>query len=210
MYQVVTRVINVNQLITSIIPPHHHIPPPPPPPHPARSRQYLSEKLRESPFYPTVQGVTRRCRLPWLTNCIWAQTRGDEGSMPNSCMCTWSPNNLWTMTSNSIFNLCYYLNLLFTPHTPLASTKFHCDQSLVLRFYNKLMYVFIYTFLPPDLAPFFVTVRVPFFLYISEWRKKTFVHLLSHWGLLYYSKHTELVHLHYMRGQKRLLKPNPD
>jgi len=57
MYQVVTRVINVNQLITSIIPRHHHISPPPPHPAP-HVNTYISEKLRESPFYPTTEPHT--------------------------------------------------------------------------------------------------------------------------------------------------------
>ncbi len=49
-------------------------------------------------------GVTKRCRLSWLTNSafvgIWAQMRGLSQRIQ---LCTWSPNKL--RISNSIFYL---------------------------------------------------------------------------------------------------------
>ncbi len=59
------------------------------------------------------QGVTKRCRLSWLTNSalvydpkcgggreLWGLSQWVQ-------LCTWSPNKLWR--SNSIFNLCLWV-----------------------------------------------------------------------------------------------------
>ncbi len=63
------------------------------------------------------QGVTRRCRLSWLTNSALVyrvQMRGDSGVSANEYSCahhvTWSQNKLWI--SNSIFNLCFSVSLI--------------------------------------------------------------------------------------------------
>ncbi len=68
------------------------------------------------------QGVTKRCRLSWLTNSalVWAQMRREGGGCGGLSqwvqLCTWSPNKLWR--SNSILNLIIptipiYNNILF-------------------------------------------------------------------------------------------------
>ncbi len=62
------------------------------------------------------QGVTKRCRLSWMTNSalvyLWAQMLGREGvagSQPMSTAVHRSPNKLWR--SNTIFNLWWeYIN----------------------------------------------------------------------------------------------------
>ncbi len=59
---------------------------------------------------PIKQGVTKRCRLTWLTNSALVQEPkcgggGVTGSQPMSTTVHRSPNKLWR--SNSIFNLCY-------------------------------------------------------------------------------------------------------
>ncbi len=57
-----------------------------------------------------VQGVTKRCRLSWLTSSVLVYEpkcggmRGVAGSQPTSTAVYRSPNKLWR--SNSIFNLC--------------------------------------------------------------------------------------------------------
>jgi hypothetical protein len=55
-------------------------------------------------------GVTKKCRLSWLTNSALvyerpnAGDRGLRGLSKRVQLCSWSPNKLWR--SNSIFNLC--------------------------------------------------------------------------------------------------------
>jgi hypothetical protein len=64
------------------------------------------------------QGVTKRCRLSWLTNSALPRIspnagEGGElkGSQPMSTAVHKSPNKLWR--SNSILNLCKYKNLAY-------------------------------------------------------------------------------------------------
>jgi hypothetical protein len=62
----------------------------------------------------SMQGVTKRCRLSWLTNSALVyepkcgRWGGGAGSQPMSTvqLCTWSPNKLWRF--NSIFYLCIH------------------------------------------------------------------------------------------------------
>ncbi len=58
------------------------------------------------------QGITKRCRLSWLTNSDLVYelkcggSGGVAGSQPMSTVVHRSPNKLWR--SKSIFNLCFY------------------------------------------------------------------------------------------------------
>jgi hypothetical protein len=79
---------------------------------------HLGERL-----YIYARGVTKRCRLSWLTNMrhrIWAQMRGGEeggcrvSAQPMRTAVHRSPNKLWR--SNSIYNL--WFTLLTSPELP--------------------------------------------------------------------------------------------
>ena len=68
-------------------------------------------------FNTLYQGVTKRCRLSWLTNSALVYEpnfggRGElQGSQPMSTAVHRSPNKLWR--SNSIFSLCFiYRNVI--------------------------------------------------------------------------------------------------
>ncbi len=81
---------------------------------------------------PNPRGITKRFRLPWLTNsalicCMSpnAGVGGVAGSQPMNTAVHRSPNKLWRF--NSIFNLCLILsknapNPLYPLTTPLLST----------------------------------------------------------------------------------------
>jgi hypothetical protein len=64
---------------------------------PQQVRHYIYDLLVQLREPDNQQGITKRCRLFWLTN-----------RAPNEYSCvhyvTWSPNKLWK--SNTIFNLC--------------------------------------------------------------------------------------------------------
>jgi hypothetical protein len=68
-----------------------------------------------SPAICLQQGVTKRCRLSWLTNSALIHEPKCEGSQPMSTAVHRSPSKLWR--SNSIFNLWFtglILNIMFT------------------------------------------------------------------------------------------------
>jgi hypothetical protein len=70
----------------------------------------LKERVELPERFFSDQGVTKRCRLSWLTNsAIVYEPKcgggGCGGSQPMSTAVHRSPNKLWR--SNSIFNLCF-------------------------------------------------------------------------------------------------------
>ncbi len=82
-------------------------------------RMFKGQSLKGS-----VKGVTKRCRLSWLTNRV--QMRGEGGGVANSSqwvlLCIWSPNKLWR--SNSIGYLTNGVSQtnLLQPPCPLLYT----------------------------------------------------------------------------------------
>ncbi len=72
------------------------------------------------------QGVTKRCRLSWLTNSVlvYEPKSGGVGGLQGLCqwvqLCTWSPNKLWRC--NFIFNLlCHGKTTSFLRSCSLSS-----------------------------------------------------------------------------------------
>ncbi len=88
----------------------------------AQSLIWYFQKPESGPHTHTKQGVTKRCRLSWLTNSalVYEPKCGGRGSCGVSAneiqLCTWGPNKLWR--SNFIFNLLHthtrfwFLNML--------------------------------------------------------------------------------------------------
>jgi hypothetical protein len=71
---------------------------------------FICRQLRSATLVTYRQGVTKRCRLSWLTSSalVYEPKCGGRGrvagSQPMSTAVHRSPNKLWR--SNSIFNLC--------------------------------------------------------------------------------------------------------
>ncbi len=81
------------------------------------------------------QGVTKRCRLSWLTNSALVyepKCGGKGGGVAGSPLCKWNKNKLWRSTS--IFNLCC---VYFRP-APLSSTYLRKTMLLLSLQYNVL------------------------------------------------------------------------
>ncbi len=80
------------------------------------------------------QGVTKRCRLPWLTNSDlvcepkWGGEGGLQGLSRWVQLCKWSSSEIWR--SSSIFNLC--LQPKGTYKWPLVSVE-HWPQKIIKR-----------------------------------------------------------------------------
>ncbi len=95
-------------------------------------RHFCFEQLRVCVVQE--QGVTKRCRLSWLTNsaliyepkCVGRG--GVAGSQPVSTAVHRSPNKVWR--SNSIFNLFFLWIIPLDSFTPALKPSFRGFQSI--------------------------------------------------------------------------------